>query len=125
MGLMAGQQEPASNQEIAAFAADKGVQFTMFAKTTVNPPGCTGAGTGCDASTTTCCPANSGVFELLRKGLPNAQRQPLSWNFEKILVGRDGFPLGRFPTNTPPHDIIPQVIPLVLAFPVVCCLLGA
>jgi len=97
----------------------------MFAKTTVNPPGCTGAGTGCDASTTSCCPANSGVFDLLRKGLPNAQRQPLSWNFEKILVGRDGFPLGRFPTNTPPHDIIPQVIPLALACPVVCCLLCA
>lgn len=103
-----GQQEPGTNEEIAAFAASKRVGFTMFAKANVNAK-CMSPKTSCQPHSSACCPSNSGVFDVLRKALPARDHGPLQWNFEKFLVGRDGRPIARFPTNTPPKQLVPQL----------------
>ena len=61
------------------------------------------------AHSSSCCPSNSGVFDNLRKALPHKHQQAVAWNFEKFLVGRDGKTIARFPTRTPPKQIIPQI----------------
>jgi len=77
-----GQQEPGTNEEVAAFAAARGVRFTLFAKTNVNSK-CLAPKSSCQPHSSACCPSNSGVFDVLRKALPAKQNQPLAWNFEK------------------------------------------
>lgn len=103
-----GGQEPGTNEEVAAFAATKRVGFTMFAKTNVNAK-CSLPKTSCQPHSSACCPSNSGVFDVLRRALPAKEGGPLSWNFEKFLVGRDGRTIARFPTNTPPKQLVPQL----------------
>ena len=111
-----GQQEPGTNEDIAAFAAAKRVGFTMFAKTTVNAR-CSSPKTSCEPHSAACCPSNSGVFDVLRRALPAKAGGPLSWNFEKFLVGRDGLVIARFPTNTPPKQLVPQLRKALAAEP--------
>lgn len=103
-----GQQEPGTNEEIAAFAASKGVGFTMFAKANVNAK-CTSPKTSCQPHSSACCPSNSGVFDVLRKALPERVKGPLKWNFEKILVGRDGQPIARLPSHMAPKMLVPKL----------------
>ena len=111
-----GQQEPGTNDEIAAFAASKGVKFKMFAKANVNGK-CPSGKSSCETHSSACCSSNSGVFHMLRKALPGKDNGPLNWNFEKFLVGRDGRTIARWPTNTPPKQLVPQVRKALAAEP--------
>lgn len=78
-----GAQEPGSNRDIAAFCENTfGVQFPMFAKSTVKGP-----------------EANP-LFEEL------AQRTGTrpNWNFHKYLIGRDGETVRSYSSRVAPED---------------------
>lgn len=83
-----GGQEPGTEAEIKAFCSSKyDVTFPMFSKVNVN---------GADACD-------------LYKSLTSADTEPagagpISWNFEKFLIGRDGQLLNRFSPRTAPYD---------------------
>jgi glutathione peroxidase len=78
-----GQQEPGSSRQIADFCFNTyGVQFPMFAKSTV---------TGPQASP-------------LFKELAALSRVAPRWNFHKYLIDRQGRVVGNFPSETPPED---------------------
>jgi glutathione peroxidase len=78
-----GNQEKASNQEIAEFCFNTyGVKFPMFAKTNVVGPN-----------------ANP----LFAK-LAQSTGSPPKWNFHKYLVGRDGQVVAAFPSRVAPLD---------------------
>ena len=82
-----GRQEPGTSAEISTFCTDNyGVKFDMFAKVEVNGDG------ACDLykklTSTDTKPASSG---------------PISWNFEKFLVNRDGEVVARFSPRTKPN----------------------
>jgi glutathione peroxidase len=93
-----GEQEPASNAEIASFAQAKGASFPLFSKSTVKKPRCR-TEAGCLPSSSECCAKNNVVYDFLVKSKSDP---PLNWNFEKILVGRDGRPISRWGTQTSP-----------------------
>lgn len=78
-----GAQEPGSNEDIAEFCESTfGVQFPMFAKTTVKGSA-----------------ANSLISELaLRSG------QAPAWNFHKYVIGRDGQTVRSFASRVDPQD---------------------
>ena len=79
-----GAQEPGTNDEIAAFCRTNfSVDFPMFAKISVKEP---------DQH-----PLYAALVETAPAG-------PISWNFEKFLVGRDGEVIGRFGPRTTPDD---------------------
>jgi len=81
-------QEPGSNEEIASFCRSTfGVDFPMFAKIAV---------TGADRHP---------LYAAL------AGDEPISWNFEKFLIARDGSVAARFSPKTVPED--PAVIAAV------------
>jgi glutathione peroxidase len=81
-------QEPGSNEEIASFCRSTfGVDFPMFAKIAV---------TGADRHP---------LYAEL------AGDEPISWNFEKFLIARDGSVAARFSPKTVPED--PAVIAAV------------
>ncbi|WP_188381346.1 glutathione peroxidase [Oxalicibacterium faecigallinarum] len=78
-----GQQEPGSNQEIAAFCHNTfGVKFPMFAKSSV---------IGKDASP---------FYQSLIK----AGASPPKWNFHKILLDRNGRVIQSYPSRVNPND---------------------
>lgn len=83
-----GKQEPGTNAEIKTFCSSKyDVSFPMFAKVVVKGDDI------CD----------------LYKYLTSAESKPknkgeISWNFEKILVGRDGEVKARFDPRTEPDS---------------------
>jgi len=77
-------QEPGSNDEIAEFCRTNfSVDFPMFAKISVKEPD------------------QHPLYAELVKTEPAG---PVSWNFEKFLVGRDGSVIGRFGPRTAPDD---------------------
>ncbi len=81
-------QEPGSNEEIASFCRSTyGVDFPMFAKIAV---------TGADRHP---------------RYVALAGDEPISWNFEKFLIARDGSVAARFSPKTVPED--PAVIAAV------------
>lgn len=81
-------QEPGTNEEIASFCRSAyGVDFPMFAKIAV---------TGADRHP---------LYAAL------AGDEPISWNFEKFLIARDGSVAARFSPKTTPED--PAVIAAV------------
>lgn len=81
-----GGQEPGTAEEIADFCESKfGVTFPMLAKVDVN---------GEDA-----CPLYKKLTSL--KTEPK-EAGPVSWNFEKFLVNRDGEVVGRFGSGVKP-----------------------
>ncbi|EMI52402.1 Glutathione peroxidase [Rhodopirellula sallentina SM41] len=81
-------QEPGSNADIKEFCTSKfGVTFPMMSKIEVNTPD------ACD------------LYKHLTK--QDAQPKgagPVSWNFEKFLIGRDGNVVNRFGSGTKPFD---------------------
>lgn len=78
-----GQQEPGSNQEIAAFCHDTfGVKFPMFAKTVVSGP-----------------EANPLYRSLIKAGASVPK-----WNFHKILLDRKGNVIQSYPSRVKPDD---------------------
>lgn len=81
-------QEPGTNQEIKQFcAATYGVSFPMFSKITVR-------GAGMDP-----------LYRFLTDKATNPRFSgPISWNFNKFLIGRDGAVLARFRTQDEPKS---------------------
>jgi len=81
-------QEPGTNQEIKQFCTlAYGVSFPMFAKIKV---------TGRDMHP---------LYRYLTdKGTDPRFAGPISWNFNKFLIGRDGAILGRFRTQDEPQS---------------------
>lgn len=87
-----GKQEPGSNEEIGQFCKQNyGVEFDMFAKIDVN---------GEKASP---------LYAYLTSEKSGLKKTgPIGWNFEKILIGRNGKPVARFGTGTQPDS--PEVV---------------
>jgi len=83
------EQEPSSETEIASFCSlNYGVTFPLFAKVDVN---------GQNAHP---------LFIFLKdslRGLLGSRK--VKWNFTKFLVGRDGKPIKRFPSQMPPEKL--------------------
>jgi glutathione peroxidase len=83
-----GHQEPGTNEEIAKFCKSKfDVDFPMFAKIVVK---------GDDISP---------LYENLTSDKSDPDfAGPVSWNFEKFLIGRDGKVVGRFKSKVEPDS---------------------
>lgn len=78
-----GRQEPGSPKEIATFCQKNyGVTFPLTEKIRINP------GKG-----------QHPLYRLLTK-----DGEPVGWNFEKVLVGRDGKVVRRFTSDVEPDD---------------------
>jgi glutathione peroxidase len=87
-----GKQEPGSNAEIAEFCTSKyGVDFPMFSKIVVKGDG-----------------INPFYEHLTSKETNPKFAGPVSWNFEKFLIGRDGQVAARFSPKTKPES--PEVV---------------
>ena len=84
-----GEQEPASEKEIAAFCErNYGVTFPMFRKVDVN---------GEDAEP---------LFKWLKKEKPGLLgSEAIKWNFTKFLVDRSGKVVKRYAPQTKPEDL--------------------
>ena len=83
-----GQQEPGSNQEIAAFCKKNyGVEFPMLAKVVVKGEG------------------QAPLYKFLTSGETNPKfAGPVRWNFEKFLIGRSGEIVARFASDVEPES---------------------
>jgi len=88
-------QEPKSNSDIKQFAENsvslaQGSNVVMFAKSNLNGLKCTTSGPEtCTPASAGCCPANDGVYDYLLAATPPHN---IIWNFDKIVVGKDGKP---------------------------------
>jgi glutathione peroxidase len=90
-------QEPGSNQEIHKFAVDKfHVTFPMTAKLIVKGP------EKHSLYKVLTDPASGGAFS-----------GEIEWNFTKLLVGRDGRVVARFPSKVKPED--PELVAVIEA----------
>jgi glutathione peroxidase len=95
-----GGQEPGTEAEIATFCKKNyGVEFDMFSKISVQ---------GKDA-----CP----LYKFLTSKETNPKHSgPVSWNFEKFLIGRDGTIVARFePAVNPESEEVVSAITKELA----------
>lgn len=95
-----GKQEPGSNEEIAEFCKSKyQVDFPMFSKIVVKGDGI------------------APLYQHLTSKESNPKYPgPISWNFEKFLIGRDGQVVARFkPKVNPESDEVIGVIEKELA----------
>jgi glutathione peroxidase len=82
------EQEPGTNEEIAAFCSmTYGVTFPMTEKVDVNGPG-----------------RHPIYEELVSKPDQNGVAGDVEWNFEKFLIDREGNVVARFRTATVPDD---------------------
>lgn len=92
-----GKQEPGSDSQIAEFCkSEYNVTFDMFSKVDVNGDGA--------------CPLYKHLTGLDAK--PKG-KGPVSWNFEKFLIGRNGEVVARFEPRTKPDA--PEVIKVIEA----------
>ena len=84
-----GGQEPGDAEEIGAFCErNYGVGFQMMAKTEVNGPG------------------THPLFAQLKQAAPGfLGTEAIKWNFTKVLVGRDGEVIRRYPPQLPPSAL--------------------
>lgn len=87
-------QEPGSNEEIKAFAADRGVEFDMFSKVEVN-------GSGAHP-----------LYRFLKSRVKGSLGSFIKWNYEKFLCDSNGVPVKRYLPTTQPLDIIPDMMEL-------------
>lgn len=92
-----GRQEPGSNDEIAEFCKKNyGVDFDMFSKVVVKGNGQ--------------CP----LYSFLTSKDTNPKfGGPITWNFEKFLVSKDGEVIARFPPREAPDS--PKVMAAIEA----------
>ena len=83
-----GKQEPGTDEEIAKFCDSKyHVTFPMLSKVVVKGDGI------------------APLYQYLTtQETAPVKAGPVSWNFEKFLVGRDGKVVGRFAPKTKPED---------------------
>ena len=87
-----GNQEPGSEQEIAAFCESSyGVTFPMFAKLEVNGDG------------------EHPLYTWLKSQQAGPRGADIDWNFTKFLLDRDGNVLDRFGPKTTPEELTPEV----------------
>jgi glutathione peroxidase len=87
-----GNQEPGSEQEIAAFCESSyGVTFPMFAKLEVNGDG------------------EHPLYTWLKSQKGGPHGADIDWNFTKFLLDRDGNVLDRFGPTTTPEEMTPEV----------------
>lgn len=88
-----GRQDPGSNAEIAGFCQKNyGVTFPMMAKVEVNGDGA------------------HPVWQWLKANAPGAQGSaPISWNFAKFLVGRDGRVRARYAPGDKPESLAADI----------------
>lgn len=98
-------QEPDPDQQIKKFAEQyvdlQAGNLIMLAKLSLNsaPCGYTGED-ACSPASAGCCPANDKVYETLLDyplvcthcNNPTTRSHPIGWNFNKILLDRDGRP---------------------------------
>lgn len=94
-----GKQEPAPNADVKKFAESQSVSFAknavdgnvvMFAKSNLNDVPCSYSGAdSCTPASAGCCPKNDGLYDYLLEVTPP---HTIKWNFDKIIVGRDGRP---------------------------------
>jgi len=96
-----GGQEPGSDGEIQSFCRlSYGVSFPVFAKVAVNGPHA------------------HPLFLFLRSEMPGfLGTHGIKWNFTKFLVNRQGQPVHRFASTTPPRKLADDIQKL-LAEPV-------
>ncbi len=81
-------QEPGTAEQIKKFCSTKyGVTFPMFSKVEVNGE--------------KACPLYQ---QLVKTELSPAGAGPISWNFEKFVVGRNGVPVARFSPKVVPDN---------------------
>lgn len=89
-----GAQEPDSDAEIKQFVEKNySVTFPMFSKIEVNGPN------------------TDPVFNVLKND--RVGTHPISWNFEKFLVDKEGRPIYRYPTKLNPKDIEKDIVALL------------
>ncbi|MGB7327252.1 MAG: glutathione peroxidase [Rubripirellula sp.] len=83
-----GSQEPGSDTAIAQFCSSKyKVTFPMFSKIDVNED------------------SAAPIYKFLTaQDVKPAGKGPVSWNFEKFLIDREGHLVGRFAPPTKPED---------------------
>ena len=83
-----GKQEPGTDKEIAEFCTKEyGVTFPMFSKIVVKGEG------------------QAPLYEYLTSKETNPKfAGPVTWNFEKFLINRDGEVVGRFKPGLDPKD---------------------
>lgn len=88
-----GRQDPGSNDEIAGFCQrNYGVSFPMMAKAEVNGEGA------------------HPVWQWLKANAPGADgAAPISWNFAKFLVGRDGRVRARYAPGAKPDSLAADI----------------
>lgn len=99
-------QEPDPNQQISHFAEQyvdlhQG-NIIMLAKLSLNGVSCSyGGADACTAASAGCCPTNDAVYSTLLTNYPlvctkctnpTSLSRPIGWNFNKILLGKDGRP---------------------------------
>jgi glutathione peroxidase len=87
-----GKQEPGTNEQIAEFCSSKyNVTFPMFDKVEVKGPGA------------------APLYQHLTEKQTNPKHAgPVTWNFQKYLIGRDGQVAGKFDPRKKPSD--PEVV---------------
>lgn len=91
------EQEPGTADEIRQFCqTNYGVTFDMFAKIDVNGEGACGLY------------KHLAALDVKPKG-----KGPISWNFEKFLIGRNGEVVARFAPKTKPDD--PDLVRMIEA----------
>ena len=92
-----GKQEPGTNKEISTFCTEKyKIDFPMFSKIVVKGEGI------------------APLYEFLTSESTNpGMAGPITWNFEKFLVGRDGKVVKRFSPKIKPDA--PEVIQAIEA----------
>lgn len=79
-------QEPGSNAEIAEFCSlNYGVTFPMFGKVKVSGK------------------EKEPLFDMLTDN-KNTGYAPVKWNFEKFIIGKDGFVVKRFGSSVKPDN---------------------
>ncbi|KAI9216910.1 peroxiredoxin HYR1 [Blastocladiella britannica] len=96
-----GHQEPGSDEEIQQFCSMTwSVTFPVLSKVDVNPPEA-----GKDEHP---------VYKYLKAAAaPDAAPQPIGWNFEKFLIGKDGKVVGHFNSRVTPEDLAEKIAPLL------------
>jgi glutathione peroxidase len=84
-----GKQEPGSDEEIKKFCSSTyNVTFPMMSKVVVKGDG------------------QTPLYKTLTEGTPDkdGKVQPIGWNFEKFLIGRDGKIVGRYKSKVEPDS---------------------
>lgn len=100
-------QEPHSNSDVQKFAAGYNFTGDMFAKTNVPTSltsGSCDASDGCKPESTSCCPANTPLWQFLASASSVPKNGKIPWNFEKYLVNKQGVPVSRTAAEADPSS---------------------